>query len=90
MDYPNWSIRNENNVGVVRVDGVDYVEVAGTIEAIPDVAYPDHIQNEVIERAANGNIKVLLGVTRNIVNEVGNSTRPMNAKPQYVWLTPYK
>lgn len=89
MDFPDWSIRNENNVAVVRVNGKDYVEVPGTTEAIPLVAYPDQIENQIVEERGD-NIKVLLGMTRDIVNEVGNTTRPMNADPQYVWLTPYK
>ena len=87
--YPDWSVRNVNNVAVICIDGNDYVEIPDTIETIPST-YPDQIKNQILETAENGNIKVMLGINRSIVNEVGNTTRSMSAPPQTVWLCPYK
>lgn len=88
-NYPDWSIRQENDIAVIRIGGKDYVEIQGTTEKYP-AAYPDTVQNQVIEHdEEKGRIKVLLGATRNIINEANKETRPKPVSPQTVWLAPY-
>lgn len=82
----DWVVRNENGIGVVHIDGIDYVEVDGTTEDWTS-QYPDYVKNQIIERKGD-NIKVVLGPVRFILTEV-SGVRQQPAKPQSVWLTPY-
>ena len=78
----DWTIRNENNVAIIRVEGEDYVEVPNTAQNYP-AAYPDTVANAVLERG-DGTLKVVLGHIRYFVE--GDSINEVKTNPQTVWL----
>ena len=78
-----FTIHTLNGIEVIHVNGVDYRQVK--VEAY-QAGYPDAVANKVEGTDDDGNLIVILGEKRHILEN--NEMTIQDAVPQRFWLTP--
>ena len=78
-----FTVHKLNDIEVIHIDGVDYKQVK--VEAY-QAGYPDSVENKIVGTDDDGNLIVVLGEKRHILED--NKITIVDADPQRFWLTP--